>query len=318
MSKKFWLGLLLIVVSYLQWLMPKSWFMHHHFVAGCALTFFVTMFFVGVILLCGGISDKFKGAEMFGTARRSRKELVLFILAAGVSGIVLEVFAQWLGKLWIYPFFLPWIYWIVLFPGFVFYWVTIVKSYMAAKAVIDDAWPQERSRATEPYYAFEPALYTVFGLSGIVALAYAIGHQLAWYQLHGGFTFDVIAPVFFAPPFHHTIIDFLAVWGIAEWGLYLRKSPSALRSMLHGYWAPTFAILLSAAALAFFMETQNVIHHHWIYTHWPWPDSNILGVPTTVFLTWPLHYILFMIIPGVIAPVWAKVFWAERSATLKK
>jgi hypothetical protein len=42
------------------------------------------------------------------------------------------------------------------------------------------------------------------------------------------------------------------------------------------------------------MESQNIPVGLWVYTNWPLPGANILGLPLLIFLCWPLHYIAFL------------------------
>src|SRR5438876_3727205 len=97
----------------------------------------------------------------------------------------------------------------------------------------------------------------------------------------------------------------------------MRKAPSFLRSMTRGYWVPLAAILIASVVLSFIMETQNVMHGHWVYTHWPGPGARFAGVQDSVFVAWPLHYLLFLGVPGIFAPIWAKIFYGEREKSKK-
>jgi len=246
-----------------------------------------TLFTVGVILASEGVCEVFHGASLWRLVTQDPWMLLRLLACGAAAGLVLEVLAQWLGRLWYYPFWAPWFYGLLLLPGFAFYWLSIVESYLAAKAVLDAVArprPVSGSKRTWPL--------------GAVALLVSFALSIQWYAVHG-FAFAITNPAPAAPPFAYAA---LAVVGVAL------LSGALVTALVRGYWVPWAAIVLAAAAVSAAMEIPNALHHHWAYAHFPGP-AGPGGVPLTVFLAWPLQYVVFLAIPSLLQPSLVELFW---------
>jgi hypothetical protein len=316
-NRKTRLGLILIACSYAQAFYPRRLFEEPSFrvfgyplFAGNALAFSASLFTAGVIVLGEGVCQRFGGVSLFSFATATPQRLLRVALSAVVCGLALELTAQWLGKLWIYPYWATWFYLLVVLPGFTFYWLSIVESYLAVKAVLDHRW---NGHCVQRQAFVVPHKGVVVGFAFLALSAGLFGQ---WYAEHG-WAFAVVRPVSTAPPFFYVLLAFVGGWLVAEWVLARRRSGSLLASVLSGYWAPAVAVLASSASLSLLMETQNTIHHYWRYLHFPGPDVPLTGVRATVFATWPLHCVVFLMLAGVLTPELAQVFWRKdvRSPT---
>jgi hypothetical protein len=216
---------------------------------------------------------------------------VRLLLAGAVSGLVLEVIAQWLGRLWYYPYWTAWFYGLILLPGFAFYWLSIVESYLAAKAVLDAL-----SRPLAGSVSLRPL--------GLLTLAVSVTLSILWYAHRGGFAFTITSPAPGAPPFAYPV---LAVAGVA---LLSRPLVTAL---VRGYWVPFAAIVLAAVVVSVAMELPNAMHRHWAYAHFPGP-AGPTGLPWAVFLAWPLQYLVFLTVPGLFGRKLSDLFWRPTLA----
>lgn len=74
----------------------------------------------------------------------------------------MEGVAQWLGKLWFYPYFNTYKYAVFFILGFGFYWLMIAESYLATKAILD--FSRKGERLVRNYYPFEAPFYKALGL----------------------------------------------------------------------------------------------------------------------------------------------------------
>jgi len=310
-NRKTVLGLILIISSYGQVLIPRRMFdkpsyvyFGYAFLPGNLLAFSATLFTLGVILLSEGVCQRFGGVSLWSSATATPGRLLRVTLTAAACGLALELIGQWLGKLWIYPYWTAWFYVLAVLPGFAFYWMSIVESYLAVKAVLDTTWKghPEAGRAS-------PVPGKVIGFCGFACLAGAawlFGH---WYAGHG-WTFGVVRPVPQAPPFSYVLLAFLGGWLIAE-GVLSRRggSVSLLGSVVRGYWVPVVAVLVSSAVLSLVTETQNNLHQYWRYIHFPAPEVTVAGVQASVLATWPLHYLVFLLLASVLTPALARLFW---------
>ena len=316
MNRKTWLGLILIACSYGQVLIPGGMFdepsyvfFGYAFIPGNLLAFSAWLFTLGVIVLGEGVCERFGGVSLFNFATATPRRMLRVTLAAIACGLALELIGQWLGKLWVYPYWTTWFYLLVLLPGFAFYWLSIVESYLAVKAVLDSNGKQRLGEGQ----AF-PVPEKIVGFLGFACLAAAAWLFGRWYARHD-WALAVIRPVPQAPPFFYVLLAFAGGWLVAEWVLARRRSASLLSSVLSGYWVPVVAVLVSSALLSSVMETQNAIHHYWRYVHFPLPEVAPAGVQVSVLATWPWQYVVFLMLSGVLAPVLAPLFWDVRSPT---
>ncbi|WP_155370756.1 hypothetical protein [Catellatospora vulcania] len=245
------------------------------------------LFAVGAIVAGEGICNAFGSTSLGDIFVRDPLRALRLLACGTVAGLVLEIVAQWLGRLWYYPWWTTWFYALVLVPGFALYWLFIVESYLAAKAVLDTA--VRRLPARRPV-----RLWPV----GAAALAVFAALSIRWYA-ERGFTFDVTNPTPSAPPFGHAVLAFA---GVALLSGALVTAAGRL------YRVPFAAIVLAAAVVSVVYEVPNAVHWHWAYTHFPGPRLRD-GLPLTVFLAWPMQYVVFLAVPSVIMPSAAALFW---------
>jgi hypothetical protein len=250
------------------------------------------LFTLGVIVASEGICHAFGGPSLWGIAMRDPLMLLRLLASGAAAGLGLEIIGQWLGRLWNYPYWTPWFYFLTLVPGFTFYWLSIVESYLAAKAVLDAA---ARSRPVQRSVRLWPV--------GAAALAVALALSIRWYAQRG-FAFDVTGRAPTAPPFGNAV---LAVAGVAL------LSGALVTAAVRRYWVPFAAIVLAAAVVSVMMELPNV-HRYWAYAHFPGPAVPG-GLPLAMFLAWPLQYVVFLAVPSAILPGLAAVFWHPPAGT---
>jgi hypothetical protein len=73
-------------------------------------------------------------------------------------------------------------------------------------------------------------------------------------------------------------------------------------------------VLASSAGLSLIMETQNTVYRYWLYTHFPGTDLTVVGVQLSVFATWPLQYVAFLLPASLLMPPLAPLFWKPDGA----
>ena len=308
-----WVGLLLVAGSYGQLLVPRRAFdrptdflLGLPIVPAGVLAISATLFTLGVILIGEGVCQRFGGSSLWSLAISDPVTFGRVILAGAAAGLAMELVGQWLGKLWTYPYWTGWFYALVVIPGFAFYWLSIVETYLAAKAVLD--------RLAKPRPAISPPRSAARGLAGGVALIVVVWLYFHWYAQSGGFPFTVATVTIHAPPFAYALLAFAGVWLLAEWALRRRGSPSLIGAGAGGYWVPPVAIVAASLVLSVVMETQNAVHRLWAYQHFPWPGRAFAGVPLSVFAAWPLQYVTFLVLPGLLVPRLAQLFWNAAPA----
>lgn len=315
MNRNFWIGLAMVLASYGQWLVPKDWAAENHFAAGFPLSFGVALFSFGTIFLCEGVVQKLGGASLMSLARGGGWKFVRFFVVAALVGVIVEIFAQWLGKLWYYAYYPTWFYWPSLVPSFILYWVLIVESYMAAKAVLDRLI-RRGGQAEQPvrHSDFESYLFGVFGMVGAGLLMYGLVAALFGYAVHGGYYFNALSAGEYAPALRYILYCCAGLWLLGEAVLYARQATSLVHATLRGYVVPLLAILLASTVLSLVWESQNAVVDYWVYTRWPWPDMKVLDVQVSVLLTWPVHYLPFTMLAAALVPAWAPAFFERPAA----
>jgi hypothetical protein len=330
MNRKMWVGLLLLAGSYAQLLVPRRlfteptvYFYGYPFVPGNLLAVTATLFTLGVVVLSEGVCQRLGAPSLWRLVTRDWRIFVRIIMAAAAAGLVMELFAQWLAKLWVYPYWTLWFYGLVLLPGFVFYWISIVESYLAVKAVLDAS---ARLGSRPVGRRLGPTGNNVVGALGGFSLVVVLWLYAVWYAAHGGYVFTATVPTRHAPPFGYVLLAFLGVWLVAEWALHRRGLPSPAGVVLRGYWAPVTAAAGSSLLLSLVMETQNAVNQYWSYTHFPGTGVRFIGVQASVLATWPLQVLAFLLVPSVFVPALARLFWrrcgsltrSRRDATVSR
>lgn len=300
MNAKTLIGLALVAASYGQLLFPRkvftdptAFFHGYPIVPANLLAIAAAYSTLGIILIGEGICQRFGAPSLLDRVTRSARVFWRFVLTAAVAGLAMEALGQWLAKLWIYPYWTDWFYWIVVVPGFAFYWTAIAESYLAVKAILDS--PARLGPAS-------PSKVT--GIAGAIILVTAAALYTAWYASHGGYFFANIKPVPDAPPFGYVLLAFVGLLLTAEWA-----RPSLLVCLRNRYWAPPAAVLVSSVVLAVLLETQNAVHQFWAYTHFPAPELTLAGVQLSMLATWPLQYLTFLLVPSLLMPSLADLFW---------
>ncbi|NUR70503.1 MAG: hypothetical protein HOU81_06765 [Hamadaea sp.] len=309
MNAASWVGLFCVAASCGQFLVPSRVYTQPtDFVLGLPvvpvvlLGFSAVLLTTGVILLGEGICKRLGAPSLWTAAVADPARFVRVLLGGAAAGLVMEVVAQWLGRLWIYPFWTVWLYALIVVPGFAFYWMSIVESYLAVKAVLD--------RLARPSRSVAPARPGGLLLIGVAALTTALLLYLNWYAQ--GYVLAVQHPTVHAPPFWYALIAFLGVWVTVEALLTRWGRPSLLGAMRRRYWTPLAAMVGASAVVGVLMEVQNAVHRFWAYQNWP--GGWVAGVPVAVPTAWPLQYATFLVVPLLLAPELAVLFFTHPAS----
>jgi len=256
------------------------------------LTIFWAFFSMTAIILCDQVTLLFAHRSLLQEATCSGRAWRSFLLIGALSGLLLDGVAQWLGKLWIYPYWNEAFYGGAFIVGFCAYWMATAESYLAVKVILGRWWrvmpPPVSARKNEA------ALFRVFGVLGVLLTAAGTVLLLGDYGSTGGYVFEIRRPLPVKTHFGYFLMTFAGVWFILEWVQWARRRMSLLRTLLYGHWQPLCALLVASAVTSLFWETVNAAHHFWVYTNWPLPRWQLLTIPVTVLLTWPLQYVVFL------------------------
>lgn len=255
------------------------------------LTAFWAFFAMTLIILCDQVTIALGHRSLLQEATRTGKAWVSLLIVGAISGLLLDGIAQWLGKLWIYPYWNEALYASTFVVGFCAYWLATAESYLAVKAIF------MRHRAAPARMQYRPGevrLFAIFGTAGAILAISGVVLLVRAYQRAGGYIFDTRKPAVVENHFVYFLITFAGVWLVLEWIQFVKGYATLLKSILHGRWIPLSSLLVASCVFALFWETVNAAHHFWIYTNWPLPQWHIMTIPVTVLLTWPLQYVVFL------------------------
>ncbi len=286
-----------VALAYLPNLAPKR------SINLAGLTIFWSFFTMTLIILCDQITIALKCGSLLQQATSSGRAWLSLLSIGALSGLLLDGVAQWLGKLWIYPYWNEAVYGSTFVIGFCAYWLATAESYLAVRAILG-RWSRPARPITPPSY--EAVLFRALGTIGVALVLAGIVLLLSDYQASGGYVFETQKPLPVKNHFGYFLTAFVGIWLVLEWLQFARRRLSLLRTLLNGRRLPLCALLIASAVSALFWETVNAAHHFWIYTNWPLPQWQLMTIPVTVLLTWPLQYVVFLSLGFLLG----RDFWA--------
>jgi hypothetical protein len=293
---KFAVGVVFLGLSYAQLLLPK----YENFAEAppflwVTLTVLSACFMLGVTFLSEGVTEAVYKKSLLRAIFKNTHTFVAYLALSMVGGVMLDGTSQWLGKLWFYPILTNVTYPFVFVFGFALYWLMVIESYLAVKALLD--WAFKGRRTVRTYYGFERPLYTSLGALGVILIPIAAALMMNDYaREHGGYVFELTKAVDYKVNFGYILLMFFGTWFLFEAIEYFRKETSLLRDIFHHYFTPLLAVVLASFGTALLMETQNLFAGSgaWVYVNWPLQETTLLGLPVVMFLFWPVHYIFFL------------------------
>lgn len=280
-------GIILILLSIIQLFFPRQ------MINLTTSLFYLGFFYFGIILICDGITQKIYDKSQLHEILKNRRNLIVFSLVSLLGAIGAEGIMQWLGKLWIYPFWSQLSYIFIFIPCWIIYWLMIIESYLATKAIFD--YFKKGKQIVTKSYNFELIFYKILGFAGLILFSLAIFLMIRDYYLYQGkYVFEVIQNVTYKVNFGYVVMVFLGAWFILEAIEYYRKETSLIKDMIHGNFTPLWSIIIGSLVLAILMELTNEPLGYWIYTHWPWENYKLFGLPVSIYLAWPMQYVTFL------------------------
>lgn len=303
MDKYFWSGIVLLIISVFQIFVPEE------FTSGRWITLFWAAFKIGIILIGESLTIRIQNKSLISVIIQSRRNIFGFVVASILGAIMLDGVAQWLGNLWIYPFWNHTIYAVLFVPGFALYWLTIVESYLGTKAVVENIFKGKKAPTGEEYFRYEKYFYKILGVLGPIMLIASLYSIINQYQLQGGFAIDVVSELDYNISFLYILGLFIGLFFIFEYIEYWEKKTSIMKDILHKFYPPLIAIFLTCLWLAPAMELLNLHHLYWEYVNWPFQEFQALGLPVTMLLAWPLHYIAFLSLYRVLTDKQSSEIW---------
>ncbi len=287
----FFAWVVFIAISYLPNAMPRRAF------DVFSVTVFWAMFTTTLIILCDVTTNVIAGKSLLTEVTADCGAFGRFALMGAVSGLILDGIGQWLGKLWTYPYWNAALYGWTFLLGFCAYWLAIVETYFLARSLMG------LRRRSRPVRA--KRVSRAVGIMGAVLLLGGICSALAGYERAGGYVFSITPQGRFGRPAPHApfpcvVAAFAGCWTILEWACSKRRIMTFISSLRGGDRLPLYAVLAASLITSLLMETVNARGHFWAYANWPFENVTVAGVPLLVILFWPVQYILFVSLYGVV------------------
>jgi hypothetical protein len=258
---------------------------------------FWSFFCTTVIILCDEATQLLEGRSLMSAITAGKREFLEFVATATASGLLLDGVAQWIGKLWIYPYWTRGLYISTFVLGFCAYWLLLAETYLVARALLARVAGSLGRQAP----LWTAAALRTGGIGGGVLAISGLALAAQGYRTAGGYRFEISHPYRAAVPFASFPLIFLGVWLILEYLQHRRGQESLLGRTFRGEWLPLASMAAAAWGFGLFMETVNTAGHFWRYTNWPMSRDEIFGVPVLVLLLWPLQYVVFLSVYEVIS-----------------
>ena len=250
---------------------------------------------VAVILFGEYTTKRYAG---FSTVRKilsNKFHLFSYIFASTIAAFVLDGSLGWVYKLWYYPGLTNIKYLLLFIPGFAFYWLSIVESYLVVKVLIDKYRKGTGGKSHEPTHLFEKYFFRPLGVVGVISFSLSLVFMLR--LVSGEFMWANSVPFTFQSPGSNLleiVLLFIGVWFMFEFLCFKENKSSLLRTVLRKQYDSLYAVLISAFIFALLMELQNIPLGLWRYQNIPFDTVAFFGLPVLLFLAWPLHYVAFL------------------------
>lgn len=274
-----YLGLALIVVSFVYWWLPKT-----HFFIGIANA----VFYLGNIFFFDYLSERFGRYSLLKVKNRRKHFLLLGLL----FGLLLEFYLNWVGRFWYYPYWDIYFYIFIFVPGFAAYTFYLLEVFLGVKAVLEHIF---RKKYIRPSFAKLKGIFVLAGLLGSALLSlgtYKILEALS--NFNNQEFWNIQIPRIGTPDnWYWYFAVWIGIWLVLELFEYLKHETSLLFETLKGNIWPLVALVLAGVGSAVLYEVFNLPGGLWQYhyANAPFSSVQILNFPVILYIAWPLHYL---------------------------
>lgn len=193
------------------------------------------------IILCDQVTLALEHRSLLQEVTGSGGAWLSFLYTGALSGLLLDGIAQWLGKLWIYPYWGEALYGSTFVIGFCAYWLAIVESYLAVKAIFSRRYAPVPSTKPPRY---QVVLFRAIGCAGLMLASIGILELLREYRKIGGYVFEIRRPIVVKNHFSYFLIAFSGIWLVLEWAQFALGRLSLLKTILDERRLPLCALLV--------------------------------------------------------------------------
>lgn len=274
------LGLFLIAISFIHWYLPFT---------NLNLAFSHGIFWLGNILLFDSISYELGGVSLIKLTTKSG--LRHFLIIGLICGALVEEIPARLGKIWYYPQWDLFSYFIFLGLGFGFYFFYLIETYLGFKAIIFHFFKNHK-RKEKNFIKFKK-IFLLEGFVGVIGIAISLSYLIIKTLSEGILqTFldtnkNVVTSESLWIP---TVSILFFMFLFLEYLEYERHEKSLTYDLLRGNFTPLASIIIAGFISGVIYEGLVVPSGLWKYTNFPLQDNFIFGIPLIVVLLWPFQY----------------------------
>jgi hypothetical protein len=253
---------------------------------------FSLVYGAGYVFLCNSIILKYSKKKPKNFVHILRTHMVVIGL---LSAVIIELFANWIWKLWYYPHFSLPVYFFALFVVLVIYFVFILKGYLAVRSILLAHIKQKRIRKSgKSYHLF----FSLIGLTGSIGFILGLARSISTIHVHGVAFFNSYATHDFN--LINILLVSLSLVFILEYLEYKEHEDTLIMHLIQKDWVPLASILIASTLTSITMEGFNIPLTIWIYTNWPLANITFFNLPLTVLIAWPVQYILLIALYRVV------------------
>ncbi len=282
--KLLWYAAAFVILAYAPFLAPAA------AVTLPGLMIFWSFFCSTTIILCDEATQLLEGRSLIAEVTAGGREFVEFVASAAISGLLLDGVGQWIGKLWIYPYWTRALYASTFVLGFCAYWLLLAEIFLVGRSLLARAAGSFGRRVPR----WGPLALRTGAFGGGLLMLSGLSLAAQGYRAAGGYRFEISLPSRPPVPFACFPLIFTGVWLILEFIHHRLGRDSLLGRLIRGDWLSLLSMAAVAWSFGLFMETVNTANHFWRYTNWPLGAHQVFGVPLLVLLLWPLQYVVFL------------------------
>lgn len=278
-NKHLKLGLVMIMISFGYWFLPIS---HKVLLVANAL------FVLGNIFIFDYLSERFSGYSLLKVHHRRKHFLILGFLV----GLFLELYINWIGKFWYFPYWDEAFYIISFVPGWALYSLYLLETYLGVKAIIEKLFFKSRFRES---FAGLRLIFISAGMLGAAMLSTGTLYLALSLTKREWQEALIINQTRQSNPhnWYWYFIIVIGFWLILECFEYYRHETSLLYEIFKGNYWPLLAIIVASLAGAISYEVFNLPGGLWRYSYEnvPFAQLRFIGFPVMMFIAWPFHYL---------------------------
>jgi len=196
-------------------------------------------------------------------------------------------------RLWYYPHFNPYIYFLILAPiGYIIFGIILYVFYRLFKKNYDNKVKPGRMNNIRKII-YKLIIHTEL-LTGIIFLLSSISYYIHFVAITKVNIMTINQLNIFDVNIVYPIISWLGIFFILEFACYYLKRETLTRDLIRGNFIPLISIILASLICIIFVEIFNYPFQIWSFSNWPNQHIQYFGIPIIAYILWPLQYLILL------------------------